>query len=104
MWLVRWIKLSFGLLALLVMPLRLNAQIDRITGRNFATRSEVLARHGMVCTSVRRHGGRHRYLKTRWQRGGCGDRRKRYAGFDGAGFQWNRRRSFRNRLQREGKQ
>src|SRR5436853_416212 len=29
-----------------------NAQIDRITGRNFATRSEVLARHGMVCTSV----------------------------------------------------
>lgn len=29
-----------------------NAQIDRITGRTFATRSEVLARHGMVCTSV----------------------------------------------------
>src|SRR5438093_5866845 len=29
-----------------------NAQVDRITGRNFATRSEVLARHGMVCTSV----------------------------------------------------
>jgi gamma-glutamyltranspeptidase/glutathione hydrolase len=29
-----------------------DAQIDRITGRNFATRSEVLARHGMVCTSV----------------------------------------------------
>ncbi len=28
------------------------AQIDRITGRAFATRSEVLARHGMVCTSV----------------------------------------------------
>src|SRR6201984_3711593 len=27
-------------------------QIDRITGRNFATRSEVLGRHGMVCTSV----------------------------------------------------
>src|SRR5213082_2191986 len=52
MWLVCWIKLSFGLLALLVVPLRLNAQIDRITGRNFATRSEVLARHGMVCTSV----------------------------------------------------
>jgi gamma-glutamyltranspeptidase / glutathione hydrolase len=52
MWLVRWIKLSFGLLALLVVSLRLNAQIDRITGKNFATRSEVLARHGMVCTSV----------------------------------------------------
>lgn len=29
-----------------------HAQIDRITGRNFATRSEVVARHGMVCTSV----------------------------------------------------
>src|SRR5207247_5390810 len=27
------------------------AQIDRITGKPFATRSEVLARHGMVCTS-----------------------------------------------------
>jgi gamma-glutamyltranspeptidase / glutathione hydrolase len=32
--------------------LRLDAQIDRITGKNFATRSEVLATHGMVCTSV----------------------------------------------------
>src|SRR5437588_3149175 len=29
-----------------------SAQIDRITGKAFATRSEVLARHGMVCTSV----------------------------------------------------
>ena len=29
-----------------------NAQIDRITGKNFATRSEVFATHGMVCTSV----------------------------------------------------
>src|SRR5437899_6342111 len=29
-----------------------HAQIDRITGKNFATRSEVLAQHGMVCTSV----------------------------------------------------
>jgi gamma-glutamyltranspeptidase/glutathione hydrolase len=29
-----------------------HAQIDRITGKNFATRSEVLATHGMVCTSV----------------------------------------------------
>src|SRR3954454_11740229 len=28
------------------------AQIDRITGKPFATRSEILARHGMVCTSV----------------------------------------------------
>jgi gamma-glutamyltranspeptidase/glutathione hydrolase len=29
-----------------------SAQMDRITGKPFATRSEVLARHGMVCTSV----------------------------------------------------
>src|SRR5437868_4166964 len=28
------------------------AQIDRITGKPFDTRSEVLAQHGMVCTSV----------------------------------------------------
>src|SRR5881275_1674479 len=52
MWRMRWIKFSFGLLTLLVVGVRLNAQIDRITGKNFATRSEVLARHGMVCTSV----------------------------------------------------
>src|ERR1044072_2965806 len=41
-------------LALLVVVVAspLSAQIDRITGRSFATRSEVLARHGMVCTSV----------------------------------------------------
>jgi len=30
----------------------LEAQIDRITRKNLATRSEVLATHGMVCTSV----------------------------------------------------
>ena len=29
----------------------MSAQIDRITGRAFATRSEVIAQHGMVCTS-----------------------------------------------------
>ena len=52
MWLVRWLKFSFALFVLLIVGLRLNAQIDRITGKNFATRSEVLARHGMVCTSV----------------------------------------------------
>src|SRR5216110_1437693 len=39
-------------LAVLLTAQALNAQIDRITGKNFATRSEVLARHGMVCTSV----------------------------------------------------
>src|SRR4029453_11160236 len=52
MWLVRWLRLSFGLFAVLIVGLRLDAQIDRITGKNFVTRSEVLARHGMVCTSV----------------------------------------------------
>ena len=39
-------------LGLLLTAGTVNAQIDRITGKNFATRSEVLARHGMVCTSV----------------------------------------------------
>src|SRR4051794_14699330 len=29
-----------------------HAQPDRVTGRAFATRSEVIAKHGMVCTSV----------------------------------------------------
>src|SRR6516165_6402955 len=53
MWLMREIKSpTLALLALLIVGLRLDAQIDRITGKNFATRSEVLARHGMVCTSV----------------------------------------------------
>src|SRR5688500_17454337 len=28
------------------------AQADRVTGRAFATRSEVIAKNGMVCTSV----------------------------------------------------
>jgi gamma-glutamyltranspeptidase/glutathione hydrolase len=39
-------------LGLLLTAVTDNAQIDRITGKNFATRSEVVARHGMVCTSV----------------------------------------------------
>src|SRR5580765_8538006 len=53
MWLVRWTKpLTFVPLILLMVGLRVDSQIDRITGKNFATRSEVLARHGMVCTSV----------------------------------------------------
>jgi gamma-glutamyltranspeptidase/glutathione hydrolase len=41
---------AFGIFFLAALPLA--AQIDRITGKNFATRSEVVARHGMVCTSV----------------------------------------------------
>jgi gamma-glutamyltranspeptidase/glutathione hydrolase len=41
------------ILALVSCPLALVvAQVDRITGKPFATRSEVLGRHGMVCTSV----------------------------------------------------
>src|SRR3977135_3117614 len=40
-----------ALLSLFAAP-ALFGQIDRITGKPFATRSEVLARHGMVCTSV----------------------------------------------------
>src|SRR5436853_3290318 len=46
--LTRWVSTLGVLLAAHV----LEAQIDRITGKTFATRSEVLARHGMVCTSV----------------------------------------------------
>ena len=54
---LRWIvcRMSrFSLLALFffVTVSLLPAQIDRITGKPFATRSEVIARHGMVCTSV----------------------------------------------------
>jgi gamma-glutamyltranspeptidase/glutathione hydrolase len=41
----------FAALSLFTAP-SLFGQIDRITGKSFATRSEVLARHGMVCTSV----------------------------------------------------
>jgi len=44
--------LLFALLASLATALVLHAQIDRVTGKNFATRSEVVAMHGMVCTSV----------------------------------------------------
>jgi gamma-glutamyltranspeptidase/glutathione hydrolase len=46
--LIRWVSTLGLLLAAHV----LEAQIDRIAGKSFATRSEVLARHGMVCTSV----------------------------------------------------
>ena len=47
---VRLVPAIAALFFTLALPL--DAQIDRITGKNFATRSEVLARHGMVCTSV----------------------------------------------------
>src|SRR3954465_8330472 len=45
---------TLSLLALLLALTSSTAlsQIDRITGKMFATRSEILARHGMVCTSV----------------------------------------------------
>ena len=43
--------LSFALFSCLAAH-GLSGQIDRITGKPFATRSEVVARHGMVCTSV----------------------------------------------------
>ena len=43
--------IRFAIFFLLIVDLA-SAQIDRITGKSFATRSEVLARHGMVCTSV----------------------------------------------------
>ncbi|MDO8541916.1 MAG: gamma-glutamyltransferase [Opitutaceae bacterium] len=40
-----------ALTATMLIPLTMCAQIDRVTGRAFATRSEVIAQHGMVCTS-----------------------------------------------------
>src|SRR5258708_21272658 len=46
---IQWISTS--VLLATVVPIA-NSQIDRITGKIFATRSEILARHGMVCTSV----------------------------------------------------
>lgn len=42
---------DFILLLCVSLPFAGLAQVDRITGRPFATRSEVLAQHGMVCTS-----------------------------------------------------
>ncbi len=51
---VRDMKSSPGVAALTIaalFPLMMSAQIDRVTGRSFATRSEVIAQHGMVCTS-----------------------------------------------------
>ncbi len=44
-------RLTVALFAVAAAPLSYS-QIDRVTGKNFATRSEVLATHGMVCTSV----------------------------------------------------
>jgi gamma-glutamyltranspeptidase/glutathione hydrolase len=49
---MRAIQLIFALLVSVCADVSLDAQIDRVTGKNFATRSEVLATHGMVCTSV----------------------------------------------------
>src|SRR5213082_3305117 len=46
------IRVLIPLIALIAFCGSSPAQIDRITGKNFATRSEVLAQHGMVCTSV----------------------------------------------------
>jgi len=44
--------LSVAVVVTLLTSRVVSGQIDRITGKPFATRSEVLARHGMVCTSV----------------------------------------------------
>ena len=45
-------RLPLSLVALLAAIPPLHAQVDRIVGKPFATRSAVLGRHGMVCTSV----------------------------------------------------
>ena len=44
-------SLAAGVSILGLFPAQLSAQVDRITGHSFATRSEVIAQHGMVCTS-----------------------------------------------------
>jgi gamma-glutamyltranspeptidase / glutathione hydrolase len=49
---MRAIRLIFALLVSVCAAVSLDAQIDRVTGKNFATRSEVLATHAIVCTSV----------------------------------------------------
>ena len=41
----------FNVFLLLVISLSLVTAQDRLTGKAFATRSEVIARHGMACTS-----------------------------------------------------
>src|SRR5580765_2462683 len=46
----RGLPLLLSLLGLLA-GVRLRGQADRLTGRTFATRSEVIAQNGMVCTS-----------------------------------------------------
>jgi gamma-glutamyltranspeptidase/glutathione hydrolase len=43
--------LNLALALSLAAPFVASAQVDRVTGRPFATRSEVIAQHGMVCTS-----------------------------------------------------
>ena len=72
---------------------------DRITGKPFATRSEVLATHGMVATSVplATQIGLD-VLKKGGTRGRCGDCCECGAGVDGAGVERCRRRSVRDRL------
>src|SRR5437762_9712828 len=45
-------RIILGIIAFLFVQLSADAQVDRITGKPFATRSEVVARHGVVCTSV----------------------------------------------------
>ena len=43
-------KICFSFIILILLPLVLQSQ-DRITGRDFATRSEIIARSGMAATS-----------------------------------------------------
>jgi gamma-glutamyltranspeptidase/glutathione hydrolase len=45
-------RIKWAIFVWLIVDLSAQAQVDRITGKTFATRSEVMARHGMVCTSV----------------------------------------------------
>ncbi|MFO1450269.1 MAG: gamma-glutamyltransferase [Opitutaceae bacterium] len=48
---MRLVNRRVGFAALVLLVTTLHASVDRITGQPFATRSEVIARHGMVATS-----------------------------------------------------
>src|SRR6476646_9258380 len=48
---LEWFRFRAVFFLLVVLCGSALAQVDRITGKSFATRSEVLAQHGMVCTS-----------------------------------------------------
>ena len=74
---------------------------DRITGKTFATRSAVIAQHGMVATPAAGGAGRAGRAEKGRQRRRCGHRRQRRARRGGADVVRHRRRPVRHRLGRQ---